>query len=139
MSLMQSSLRSPLRRRPLRVPDLRRSARAVLVAVIGAALSADHAVGAEHGLASWYQSGHRTASGEVYRPDGLTCARRRGRFGSMLRVTNLATGKSVVCRLNDRGPASWTGREIDLSRGSARQLGILSAGTARVKVEVLGK
>jgi rare lipoprotein A len=110
---------------------------ALAVGLIWAASAVDPAIGAERGIASWYQTGTKTASGERFRPDGLTCARRRGRFGSMLRVTDLRSGRSIVCRLNDRGPASWTGREIDLSRGAARSLGILSAGTANVKIEVL--
>lgn len=109
---------------------------ALAVGLIWAAVAIDPASGAEVGVASWYQSGSRTASGETFHPDGLTCARRRGRFGTMLRVTIIASGRSVICRLNDRGPF-LRGRSIDLSRGAARSLGILSAGTAKVKIEVL--
>ena len=96
---------------------------------------------AETGTASWYgpESGSHTANGERFKPDGVSCARRRGKFGTMLRVTDLATGKSILCRLNDRGPAAYTGRAIDLSRGAARALGILSRGTARVRIEEAGR
>lgn len=57
----------------------------------------------------------------------------------MLRVTDIATGRSIVCRVNDRGPAAYTRRAIDLSRGSARALGILGRGTAKVRIEVITK
>lgn len=89
---------------------------------------------AETGVASWYSySGHRTANGERYTGRDMTCATRYHRFGEMLRVTDLATGRSIVCRANDRGPFV-RGRIIDLSRAAALRLGILSRGTARVSV-----
>lgn len=91
---------------------------------------------AETGVASWYQYGSRTANGERFRPDGISCAHRRHKFGTLLRVTDLRTGRSIVCRCNDRGPFV-RGRIIDLSRGAARRLGILVRGTARVRVTVL--
>lgn len=84
--------------------------------------------------ASWYQSGARTANGERFRPDGLTCAHRTLPFGAMVKVTDTASKRSVVCRVNDRGPAKWTGRAIDLSRGAARALGILRKGVVRVTI-----
>ncbi|WP_407524296.1 septal ring lytic transglycosylase RlpA family protein [Methylobacterium oryzisoli] len=87
---------------------------------------------AQSGQASWYASGHRTASGERFNPDGLTAAHRSLPFGSRVRVTNTANGRSIVVRINDRGPFSG-GRIIDLSRGSARAIGM--GGVTRVALE----
>ncbi len=88
--------------------------------------------------ASWYggheRLGRRTASGEVFRPDGLTCAHRSLPLGTRLIVS--ANGRSVEVRVNDRGPAAYTGRSIDLSRGAARALGMIGAGTARVTYRI---
>lgn len=92
---------------------------------------------AECGIASWYHEGARTANGEHYRPDGLTAAHRSLPFGTRLRVVDQRTGKQVIIRVNDRGPARWTGRIIDLSRGAARKIDILRSGIARVCVTVL--
>lgn len=95
---------------------------------------------AEQGVASWYGRefhGRRTSSGEVYDMYGLTAAHKTLPLPTTARVTNLATGKSIVVRINDRGPFK-KGRLIDLSYGAARELGFLSAGTALVEVEVLG-
>jgi rare lipoprotein A len=83
--------------------------------------------------ASFYHEGQRTASGERFRPDGLTAAHWRYPFGTHLRVRY--GGRSVVVRVNDRGPAHWTGRCIDLSRGAARVLGFLHAGVVTVNFE----
>jgi rare lipoprotein A len=115
-------------------------AEALLIAgalLVGALAIGTPVLASERGTASWYQSGARTASGERFLPEGMTCARRRGHWGSMLRVTDLATGKSIICRVNDRGPSLWTGRIIDLSRGSARHLGIIDRGIARVSIDVI--
>lgn len=87
--------------------------------------------------ASWYDQGTRTANGEKYNPDGLTAAHRSLPFGTIVRVTHRESGRSVVVRINDRGPAKWTGREIDLSRGAARQIGMIGQGVAQVTIEVL--
>ncbi|ACA15269.1 rare lipoprotein A [Methylobacterium sp. 4-46] len=78
---------------------------------------------AQSGRASWYGSGQRTASGERFNPNGLTAAHRSLPFGTRVRVTNTANGRSVVVRINDRGPFAG-GRIIDLSRGSARAIGM---------------
>lgn len=109
---------------------------AIALLLILVALGTAHA---ETGVASWYgpESGRRTANGERFHPDGISCAHRRHPFGTRLRVTDRRTGRSIVCRVNDRGPAKWTGRSIDLSRGAARKLGILKRGTARVTIEVV--
>jgi rare lipoprotein A len=91
----------------------------------------------ETGLASWYGSRHhgkRTASGEVFNQDKFTAAHRTLPWGSRVKVTNLANGKSVEVRINDRGPFS-KGRIIDLSRAAARSLGMLEQGITTVRIE----
>ena len=88
---------------------------------------------AEIGRAAFY-SGGRTASGERTGPDGLTAAHRTLPFGTMVRVTNIRNGKTVVVRITDRGPYG-RGRIIDLSRAAARELDMISSGTALVSVE----
>lgn len=92
---------------------------------------------AEEGIASWYGAAHhgrRTASGEIFDMNAMTAAHRTYPFGTRVRVTDLATGRTVVVRINDRGPFV-RGRVIDLSRAAAARLGIVQAGTARVRVE----
>ena len=91
------------------------------------------------GGASWYSdalAGRRTASGEPYDPGALIAAHRALPFGTLLRVTNLANGRSVEVRVIDRGPFI-AGRIVDLSRVAAEEIGILRAGHGRVRVEVL--
>jgi rare lipoprotein A len=91
------------------------------------------------GMASYYSdelAGNRTASGERFDPDELTAAHRSLPFGSLVRVTNVANGDSVVVRINDRGPFS-RGRVIDISHAAARQIGMHRSGTARVKLALL--
>jgi rare lipoprotein A len=83
--------------------------------------------------ASYYSSGHRTASGEHFNPNGFTAASRTLPFGTRLHVTNLTTGRSVVVRVNDRGPFV-RGRGLDLARGAAAALGMIEQGTANLKV-----
>src|SRR5262245_57838048 len=91
------------------------------------------------GIASYYAealNGRRTASGERYDIHALTAAHPTLPFGSRVRVTNLDNGRSVVVRINDRGPYV-KGRLIDLSYAAARELQFISRGTARVRLEVL--
>ncbi len=98
------------------------------------------AVLAESGHASFYGrelAGRRTASGEVFRPDGMTAAHRTLPFGSRVKVTNHSNGKAVVLRITDRGPFV-RGRIIDVSHGAARALGFVGQGTTRVTIERLG-
>jgi len=89
------------------------------------------------GKASYYDKGYKTASGELFDPNGLTAAYMRAPFGTMLRVTNVATGASVDVRVNDRGGFEPLGRVIDLSRGSFEQIGKLSSGIINVSIEEL--
>jgi rare lipoprotein A len=88
------------------------------------------------GVASYYSEGTETASGERFNPQELTAAHPNLPFGTHLRVTNLATGRSVVVRVNDRGPFV-PGRSVDVSYSAAQQLGFLDSGTAKVKMEVV--
>ena len=93
---------------------------------------------AETGTASWYGSWHQgrlTASGERFNARALTAAHRSLPFGTILRVTNLATGESVKVRVNDRGPYI-KGRTLDLSAAAARAVGITKDGVARVRIEM---
>jgi rare lipoprotein A len=94
-------------------------------------------VKAQSGIASVYgtESG-KTASGEAARPTGLTAAHRTLPLGSRVRVTNKNNGRSVVVRINDRGPFI-RGRSIDLSAGAARVIGMTGAGVARVRMHVI--
>ena len=90
----------------------------------------------EVGLASYYGNefrGRRTASGERYKPSEATCAHRTAPFGTRLLIISDATGKRAVCRVNDRGP-HIDGRVIDVSKKTARDLGIVGHGISRVRV-----
>ncbi len=91
------------------------------------------------GQASWYGPGFhgaRTANGESFNQYAMTAAHRTLPFGTQVRVTNLNNGRSVVVRINDRGPFSG-GRVLDLSKGAASQLGVISSGVAPVRIDVL--
>lgn len=91
------------------------------------------------GPASWYGPGFHgrlTANGEIYDQDGISAAHRSLPFDTLLLVTRVDTGDSVVVRVNDRGP--YVGdRILDLSKGAAKELGILDVGVATVKLEIL--
>ena len=94
----------------------------------------------ETGIASWYGPGYdgkKTSSGERFDQDALTAAHASWQFGTRVRVTFLTTGRSVVVRINDRFP-NHKGRVIDLSRGAARQIGLIGPGTGRVRLEIVG-
>ena len=104
-----------------------------------AVVDVDEVTEIDGGMASYYGNelaGNRTASGERFDPRGLTAAHRTLPFGSMVRVTNVSNGDSVVVRINDRGPFSH-GRVIDISHAAAREIGMHRSGTARVKLALL--
>ncbi|MBI1212300.1 MAG: septal ring lytic transglycosylase RlpA family protein [Alphaproteobacteria bacterium] len=95
----------------------------------------------ETGIASWYGSdfhGKTTANGELYDMDTLTAAHRTLPLPVIVRVTNLENGRSLLVRVNDRGPYA-RGRIIDLSRRAAQLLGFYNKGTARVRVQYEGR
>lgn len=91
------------------------------------------------GIASWYGDpyhGRKTASGEVFDMEKMTAAHRAWAFGTIVNVRNLDNGKAVRVKINDRGPFV-RGRIIDLSRGAAREAGMLQSGLAKVKLTVV--
>jgi len=94
----------------------------------------NHAVG-KYGVASFYDD-TETANGEKFDPEAMTAAHRSLPFGTMLRVTNLETGRSVTVRINDRGPFVQ-GRVVDLSPSAAEKLGIVDQGLAKVRLDVV--
>jgi peptidoglycan lytic transglycosylase len=91
---------------------------------------------ASHGIASFYTDDQLTANGEKFNPKALTAAHRTLPFGTRLRVTNTATGRSVTVRVNDRGPYV-PGRVVDVSYSAAESLGIVGRGIAKVKLDVV--
>ncbi len=97
----------------------------------------------EKGVASWYgketyrqRGGHMTANGEAFNPNGLSAAHKHLPLPIFVRVTNLSNRRSIIVRVNDRGPFI-KGRIIDLSAGAAKKLGFFKQGTARVMVETV--
>ena len=91
------------------------------------------------GEASWYGPGffgRQTVTGEVFRPGTMTAAHRSLSLGTRVRVTNFSNSRSVVVRINDRGPYI-SKRIIDLAHGAACELGLMRSGVAQVRVEVL--
>ncbi|MGA2077255.1 MAG: septal ring lytic transglycosylase RlpA family protein [Terriglobia bacterium] len=95
----------------------------------------------ETGFASWYGEelqGNMTASGEVYDLNGLTAAHHTLPFGTTIRVTNLRNHRSILLRVNDRGPRLGK-RLLDVSWSAAKHLGFVHTGTTRVRVEVVSR
>ncbi len=93
----------------------------------------------EVGIASWYGpgfDGNYTANGEIYDMNGISAAHKTLPFGTIVRVVDLETGRSVVVRINDRGPFI-EGRIIDLSKGAAERLGIIDKGIAKVGLRIV--
>ena len=114
-----------------------------IAAVAACALPAPAAWAAdpESGLAAVYSdklNGRKTANGEKYNRNKLTAAHKTLPFGSNVRVTNVANKKSVVLRINDRGPTQ-AGRVLDISPAAAKSLGISPRGMAKVDVEPMAK
>lgn len=97
-------------------------------------VSAQAAPGCGH--ASWYALTSKTASGERMNPAKLTAAHRSLPFGTQVKVTNKRNGKSVVVRINDRGPFI-KGRVIDVSKAAAQNIGMVSSGTAQVCYQII--
>jgi rare lipoprotein A len=91
---------------------------------------------ASQGLASFYSEGQQTASGEKFDPSELTAAHPNLPFGTRLRVTNVANGRSVTVRINDRGPFVAR-RAVDVSYAAAERIGIIDQGVAKVKLDVI--
>lgn len=81
--------------------------------------------------------GRKTANGERFNQNAMTCASNTHKFGTHLKVTNTANGKSVVCRVNDRGGFSKYGVTLDLSKGAFAQIASLSQGRAHVTIETV--
>ncbi len=93
----------------------------------------------EVGIASWYGpgfDGNYTANGEIYDMNGISAAHKTLPFGTIVRVVEFSTGKSIVVRINDRGPFI-EGRIIDLSKGAARELGIIDKGITKVGLRII--
>lgn len=104
---------------------------AIIVVILPSVSSASQC-----GKASWYALHSKTASGEMMNPSGMTAAHKTLPLGSKVRVTNKTNGKSIVVRINDRGPFI-RGRVLDLSKGAARQLGFIQSGHTNVCYERL--
>lgn len=107
-----------------------------LAVLAGFSLPMAESLGAKQcGGASWYNlPGNKTASGERMNPKAMTAAHRNFRFGTKVRVTNRRNGRTVIVRINDRGPFI-KGRVIDLSKAAAGRLGYLSRGHTSVCIE----
>lgn len=93
-----------------------------------------------HGKVSYYHdslAGNHTANGDVYDPRLLTAASRTLRFGTIVRVVRKQDGRSVIVRVNDRGPFGDKARILDLSRAAATKLGMLAAGVVPVRAEIV--
>lgn len=106
------------------------------IAALIIALTITPACASEFGIASWYND-TQTASGEAFNPRGATCAHRTPLpFGTWLRVTDIETGRSTKCRVNDRGPFK-PNRIVDVTQAGADELGIRVRGLARVRVDIV--
>lgn len=109
---------------------------AALACVLGSTHQASAAV--QSGKASWYAMTTITASGERANPNAMVAAHRSLPFGTCVNVKNMRNGRSVVVRINDRGPFI-KGRVIDLSRVAATRLGFMQAGTTPVRIKTIGR
>ena len=92
-------------------------------------------------VASWYGpefQGKPTSSGEIFNMYAYTCAHKEYPFGTILKITNLSNNRSVTCVVNDRGPFV-SGRDIDLSYASAKEIGLIEPGTSSVRIQSLGR
>ena len=105
--------------------------RALGLCLLAATLFTSAEAYAQCGRASWYALKSRTASGEMMNPAAMTAAHRTLPFGTKVKVTNQRNGKSVVVRINDRGPFI-KGRVIDLSKAAASKLGFIKSGHTKI-------
>jgi rare lipoprotein A len=116
---------------------------AVTIAACGGKPTTTTSTTTEHnvqrGLASWYGESQMTASGERFDKRAMTAAHRSLPFGTRVRVTNQHNGRSVIVRINDRGPYGGHGRIIDLSEAAARELHMIDAGVVPVTLEVMAR
>ncbi len=115
----------------------------IIVLLLPACAASRHEIRPEgrYMVASWYGKkfhGRLTASGETYNMYARTAAHKTLPFGTKLRITNPENGRSVVVKVNDRGPFI-RGRDIDLSYGAAKKIGLIRKGTARVRVDYMGR
>lgn len=124
------------------VPDAGRPAHAVDITEIDPPIEVEPAEQVQslgRGVASYYGrrfAGRPTANGEIFDPMQYTAAHKTLPFGSRVRVTNTANGKSVIVRINDRGPYV-KGRHIDVSRRAAEDLGLIARGHGTVELELM--
>ncbi|MDE2445933.1 MAG: septal ring lytic transglycosylase RlpA family protein [Alphaproteobacteria bacterium] len=105
-------------------------------AVLAAILFVSPAQALTTGWASYYKSGRLTANGERFNPMGFTAAHRGLPFGTKLKVTNLRNGRSVIVRVNDRGPFI-RGRILDLSLGAAKAIGLTASGIGKISFTIV--
>lgn len=131
-----SDLRSSMTTRQTAIEQPRPRVASVVRRAPAPAPEASEHSGKSNGLASFYSEGARTASGEKFDPNELTAAHPTLPFGTKLRVTNQATGRSVTVRVNDRGPYV-PGRVVDVSYSAAQELGMVGRGVAPVKLDVV--
>lgn len=112
----------------------------ILLSIMILLLVAGIASASEIGKASFYtvkSSGLITANGERYNEDALTCASMSHKFNTLLRVTNIENGKSVVVRVNDTGNFKKYGRILDLSKGAFSRIANLKEGVIKIKIQVI--
>ena len=105
-------------------------------------IATEKAPPAKFGTASWYSESDpfinpRTANGELFNDKRMTCASWNFPFNTRLKITNLANGRSVICRVNDRGPARRLGRIVDLTRSAFAKISSLNNGLLTVSVTPL--
>lgn len=116
-----------------------RAVESVIPASVEPVLVSQQVVSSQYGLASWYGpgfAGRRSASGEIFDPNQLTAAHKTLPFGTIVRVTNVNNGRSVVVRINDRGPYVGN-RVIDLSAAAANAIGMINSGVGQVQMQIL--
>ena len=104
---------------------------------ISSSIPGEGKIETETGIASYYAdefNGRKTANGEIFNQSKLTAAHKKIAFGTNVKVTNLSNNKSVVVKVNDRGPFV-SGRIIDLSKAAAKQIDLIAPGIAKVKIE----